>query len=95
MQKMAIEKGIIHDLPDDIQAVLLDKPDVLMARNSLTPLARNEWICRVTIVKKEDTRKEHIQRLWEDLLKWKRRPCCRPGCPHHNTESKKRFWKWV
>jgi uncharacterized protein YdeI (YjbR/CyaY-like superfamily) len=60
-------------------------------RNALTPLARNERICRVTIVKKEETRKEHIARLCEDLLKGKKRPCCRPGCPHRRESAKKWF----
>ena len=58
---------------------------------SLAPLARNEWICWVTIVKKEETRKEHLTRLKEDLLKGKRRPCCWPGCPHRRESAKKWF----
>jgi hypothetical protein len=41
--------------------------------NNLTPLARNEWICWVTIVKKSQTREEHLVRLEEDILKDKKR----------------------
>ena len=48
----------------------------------ITPLARNEWICWVTSVKKAETRSQHIERLREDLKHGKRRPCCWPGCPH-------------
>ncbi|MBP6085919.1 YdeI/OmpD-associated family protein [Patescibacteria group bacterium] len=63
MQKTPIEKGTIHELPADMQTALLANEDVLTAWNSLTPLARNERICRVTIVKKEETRTDHIRRL--------------------------------
>jgi hypothetical protein len=59
--------------------------------NKLTPLARNEWICWVTIVKKADTRKAHIVRMEEELLKGTKRPCCWPGCPHRSTKAKKWF----
>ena len=51
---------------------------LLEKRNSLTPLARNEWICRVTIPKQEVTKTKHLFRLREDILAGKKRPCCRP-----------------
>ena len=91
MVKKPIVAGTIHELPDDIEATLRAHPDVLEKWNTLTPLARNEWICWVTIVKKPETRQEHIDRLCEDLLGGKKRPCCRPGCPHHRANAKKRF----
>jgi len=59
--------------------------------NALTPLARNEWICYVTIVKKAETRADHIRRAHEDLGRGKRRPCCWPGCPHHRPKAAKWF----
>ena len=74
--------GVVHKVPEDLRAVLLAKPPVLSIWNTLTPLARNEWICYITIVKKAETRAGHIKRLEEDLLKGKKRPCCWPGCPH-------------
>ena len=75
-----IEDGLveIHVIPSDIKDTLLKHPDILDLWNNLTQLARNEWICRVTIVKKEETRKEHLERLCSDLREGKRRPCCRP-----------------
>lgn len=72
-------------------SVLLSNTDVLEKWNTLTELARNEWICRVTIVKKEETRAEHLVRLVEDISKGKKRPCCRPGCPHRRESAKKWF----
>ncbi len=93
MADKEISISTLHDIPDDIEAVLKAKPEILEKWNSLTPLARNEWICWTTIVKKEETRKDHVKRLQEDLLKGKRRPCCWPGCPHRKPNAKKWFTK--
>lgn len=91
MKKNEIGLGTIHELPDDIKLILDKNLDLLANWNNLTSLARNEWICWVTNVKKAETRKNHIDRLIADLLKDKRRPCCWPGCPHHNSNSQKWF----
>ena len=77
-----INTGVVHRVPKDLKNFLLLAPKVLNIWNTLTPLSRNEWICWVTIVKKLETRKEHLERLQEDLLKSKRRPCCFAGCMH-------------
>ncbi len=93
MANITISTGVVHTVPTDLKKELLTHPDVLNKWNSLTPLARNEWICWVTIVKKAETRRDHIKRLQADLLNGKRRPCCWPGCPHRNTNAAKRFAK--
>ena len=93
MSKNTIATGVVHKVPADLKAILLDNESLLDTWNSLTPLARNEWICWVTIVKKQETREEHLQRLTEDLLNGKRRPCCWPGCPHRNPNAAKYFHK--
>ena len=64
---MEILSGTLHQVPTDIEKVLKENPDIIEKRNNLTELARNEWICRVTIVKQEKTREEHIERLLEDI----------------------------
>ena len=64
---LALLPGTLHSLPDDLMSALQQDPDIAEKWNSLTALARNEWICRVTIVKKEDTRSQHIARLLEDI----------------------------
>lgn len=87
----AISIDIVHKIPKDLQAILHSNNDVLEIWNGLTPLARNEWICWVTIVKTAETRQEHLKRLCEDLRKGKRRPCCWPGCPHRRPGAKKWF----
>lgn len=91
MTKTEIATGVCHEVPDDMRDLLDSKPKVLEKWNDLTPLARNEWICWVTIVKKDETRKKHLDRFVEDLLKGKRRPCCWPGCPHRRESAKKWF----
>ncbi|NCP67491.1 YdeI/OmpD-associated family protein [bacterium] len=93
MSKIKIEPGVeeVHEIPQDIKDVLVSNADVLEKWNAITPLARNEWICWTTIVKKAETRAEHIERLQEDLLAGKKRPCCWPGCPHRRESAKKYF----
>lgn len=81
----------MHRVPMDIQKVVQSNKSLLELWNRLTPLARNEWICWVTIVKKEETRREHLLRLSSDLQKGKRRPCCWPGCPHRKPNAQKYF----
>ena len=88
---MNLLPGTLHELPDDMILSLQQNPEIAEKRNNLTPLARNEWICRVTIVKKNETKIEHIKRLLEDIGWWKKRPCCRPWCPHHRESAKKWF----
>lgn len=88
-----IKFGTLHRVPKDLQAILITNEYLLSVWNNLTPLGRNEWVCWVTIVKKQETREQHLQRLQEDLLKGKKRPCCWPGCPHHRPSAQKWFTK--
>ena len=91
MTNITIEEGVVHNVPDDLKKVLLSLPELLEKWNKLTPLSRNEWICWTTIVKQEETRKEHIERLREEIIEGKKRPCCWPGCPHRRPNAKKWF----
>jgi uncharacterized protein YdeI (YjbR/CyaY-like superfamily) len=84
----SIATTIPHKIPRDLDEVLRSSTDVLNKWKGLTPLAQNEWICWVIIVKKAETRAEHLERLQEDLLKGKKRPCCWPGCPHRRIAPK-------
>lgn len=79
---MKINKGVVHQVPQDLKIVLLANKKLLNLWNNLTPLARNEWICWITIVKKSTTRTKHISRLRQDLRNGKKRPCCWSGCLH-------------
>jgi uncharacterized protein YdeI (YjbR/CyaY-like superfamily) len=91
MPNKQIATGTMHKIPKDLQKTINSNPNVLEKWNTLTPLARNEWICWITIVKKPETRQKHIDRLRKDLLKGKKRPCCWPGCPHRKPNAKKWF----
>lgn len=77
-----ISQGVVHTVPADMKKALIADAKVLAKWESLTPLARNEWICWTMSVKKAETRLDHIKRMGEELKKGKRRPCCWPGCPH-------------
>ncbi|MEO5945074.1 MAG: YdeI/OmpD-associated family protein [Ferruginibacter sp.] len=88
-----ISDGILHEVPDDMQKALVSDADIIVKWNNLTPIQRNEWICWVTIVKKSETRVEHVERMIEDLKEGKRQPCCWPGCPHRRPNAKKWFKK--
>lgn len=89
MPKQPIATGVVHTVPTDLKNILLSKSELLEIWNNLTPLSRNEWICWITIVKKPDTRKKHLDRLRIDLPKGIHRPCCWPGCPHRQSKTKK------
>ena len=93
MTKKEIASSALHELPKDMEKVLTSDDKLLEAWNSITPIARNEWICWVTIVKQPKTRMEHIARMEEELLEGKKRPCCWPGCPHRNPKNAKWFSK--
>lgn len=82
MAQTEIAAGVAHELPADLKKALTAVPGVLDIWNGLTPLARNEWICWVISVKKAETRKQHIERVCDELLNGRRRPCCWAGCRH-------------
>ena len=79
--------GVAHKLPADLQAALAADTSALAKWESLTPLARNEWICWVESVKKPETRLEHIERVTSELGEGKRRPCCWIGCTHRTDKE--------
>lgn len=79
----------MHELPEDMVELLKSKKELKSKWDKLTPLAQNEWICWVTIVKKAETRLEHLERFQDELLGGKKRPCCWPGCPHRRESAQK------
>lgn len=84
---MVISSGVAHTLPTDLRAALASDSEALVKWEDLTPLARNEWICWVTFVKKEATREEHVKRTISELKEGKRRPCCWLGCIHRKDKQ--------
>lgn len=82
-----ISGGTAHKIPMDLRKALESDSKALAVWQDLTPLARNEWICWTISVKKEETRKEHIDRLKAELKKGIRRPCCWYGCIHRKDKA--------
>ena len=90
-----ISGGTAHELPEDLQKALTADIKALAAWESLTPLARNEWICWTISVKQEKTKKEHVSRVISELKEGMRRPCCWAGCMHRTDKALSPSQKWV
>ncbi|OGI65091.1 hypothetical protein A3A95_04495 [Candidatus Nomurabacteria bacterium RIFCSPLOWO2_01_FULL_39_18] len=84
MTKKPIATGVVHKVPADLRRALVSAPKALAVWRSLTPLARNEWICWVVSCKKPETRTNHIERLRTELVEGAHRPCCWAGCIHRS-----------
>ncbi len=85
--KKSISSGTVHTMPADLRKALKSNREALAKWEDLTPLARNEWICWVTFVKQDKTRKEHVKRVITELNEGMRRPCCWIGCIHRTDKS--------
>lgn len=90
-----ISGGTVHVLPLDLRKALVANPKALKIWESLTPLARNEWICWDITVKQSETRKKHIKRTISELLEGMRRPCCWIGCIHREDKTISPSVQWV
>lgn len=86
MPQKTISSGTVHATPSDMRKALAADRVAIAQWEGLTPLARNEWICWVTFVKKEETRMEHVERAIDQLKEGKRRPCCWIGCTHRKDK---------
>ena len=80
--------GTVHDkVPADMSKALTADKKALALWQSLTPLARNEWICWVISPVKQATRDEHVRRVVKELREGVRRPCCWLGCIHRTDKE--------
>ncbi len=82
-----ISNGTVHTVPADLKKALLSDKKALALWESLTPLARNEWICWTTFPKKAETRADHVERVRRQIKEGKRRPCCWIGCIHRKDKA--------
>jgi uncharacterized protein YdeI (YjbR/CyaY-like superfamily) len=71
-----------HKLPTDFKKEIAANKQAKAVWDSVTPLAKNEWICWVTSGKKQETRNIRISKAISKLKGGMRRPCCWAGCPH-------------
>ncbi len=82
----------MHEMPADLGHALSKTKETAGLWESLTPIARNEFICWVDDAKQEETRKRRINRTVEELLEGQKRPCCWVGCIHR-TDKKPSKWQ--
>lgn len=47
MSVQRVPGGVVHKMPSGLRKALIVNTDALEARNDITPLARNEFICWV------------------------------------------------
>ena len=87
MTNNEISDGVVHETPADLRQALAADAEALAVWESLTPLARNEWICWTISVKKPETRRQHVERVRTELKEGIRRPCCWIGCIHRTNKS--------
>lgn len=87
MSKNGISNGTAHNVPEDLKEALISDSKAASIWESLTPLARNEWICWTISVKQETTRKQHLARVTKELKEGMRRPCCWIGCIHRTDKK--------
>jgi len=84
--EVKVSGGVVHEIPSDLRGALVSDLKAHSLWESLTPLARNEWICWTTLVKKEETRRDHVRRVVTELKEGMRRPCCWIGCIHRTDK---------
>jgi hypothetical protein len=90
-----ISGGVVHVLPVDLRLVLSHDSRARSIWESLTPLARNEWICWTVSVKQQKTRDDHVKRAVKELKEGVRRPCCWIGCIHRTDKVVSPSIKWI
>lgn len=95
MNRLIVAGGTAHNVPNDMKTSLAGNDSVRAIWSSLTPLARNEFICWVENAKQIETRKRRIERTKQELLEGKRRPCCWVGCVHRKDKQMSPSQKWV
>lgn len=79
--------GTVHPMPSDLRAAIIAVPKVQDLWESITPLARNEWICWVTSGKLAETRDIRIKKAISKMHGGMRRPCCWAGCMHRTDKK--------
>jgi Bacteriocin-protection, YdeI or OmpD-Associated len=79
--------GTVHRAAGDLRGAIESDPALFALWQQLTPLGRNEFICWVEDAKQPATRARRIQRMGEELMEGKKRPCCWVGCIHRADKA--------
>ncbi|MEK7650008.1 MAG: YdeI/OmpD-associated family protein [Patescibacteria group bacterium] len=70
----AVDKG--SKMPADLRQILATTPKAMVVWQSLTPIARRDWISWIDSAKQLETRRRRVQSIPSRLASGKRRPCC-------------------
>lgn len=92
MSKVKPSGGLVHETPGDLAEALTSRTELAGLWESLSQIARNEFICWVESAKQDKTRKTRIRRSVEELLEGKKSPCCWVGCIHR-IDKKPSHWQ--
>lgn len=92
MTSNKLSDGLVHTVPKDLKEALFNSNDAIPLWETLTPIARNEFLCWVENAKQDKTRARRIRRTIEELLDGQKRPCCWVGCIHR-TDKKPSKWQ--
>lgn len=87
MARKEFPTGVVHEVPDDLRKTLMSSSVALDAWGSITPLARNEFICWIEDAKRPETRANRIEVALSKLEDGERRPCCWIGCIHRTDKA--------
>lgn len=63
-------------IPTDLRKVLVAAPSALVIWESLTPIARRDFVSWIESAKQPETRKRRVESVPSRLASGKRRPCC-------------------
>ncbi len=86
MVKKEIHIKMPHTLPADFQKAIVATPKARAVWDTITPLAKNEWICWVISGKQAETRTIRIKKAISKMSSGMRRPCCWAGCIHRSDK---------
>lgn len=78
--------GLVHEVPADLAEAIVEK-DLVSIWESISAIARNEFICWIEDAKQTKTRLKRIVRATESIQAGQKRPCCWPGCPHRTDKN--------
>lgn len=93
--KTALSGGLVHAISADLAKVLNENRKAADLWESLTAIARNEFLCWIENAKQENTRMRRITRTVDELLQGQKRPCCWVGCIHRTDKVPSKWQKDV
>jgi uncharacterized protein YdeI (YjbR/CyaY-like superfamily) len=86
-----MSKFKLHIITPNLKKALKLNQSANLTWDSITELAKNEWICWIESAKQEETKLKRLNLAIDQLSNGKRRPCCWPGCPHRKPDIMKYF----